>query len=74
MHQSSSWPSAGYGACDKYEEVYLHTYQDLVEAREHLRRYFVYNDERPHQAHGGLPPSAAYYSSLTDQLAVAKAA
>jgi putative transposase len=59
----------------KYEEVYLHAYQDLVEAREHLRRYFAfYNNERPHQAHGGLPPSAAYYSSLTDQLAVAEAA
>ena len=44
----------------KYEEVYLHAYEDLVEAREHLRRYFaLYNDEWPHQAHGGLPPSAA---------------
>jgi putative transposase len=59
----------------KYEEVYLHAYEDLVEAREHLRRYFAfYNNERPHQAHGGLPPSAAYYASLTEQHTVAKAA
>jgi putative transposase len=35
----------------KYEEVYLHAYEDLVEAREHLRRYFAfYDNERPHQA------------------------
>jgi len=55
----------------KYEEVYLHAYQDLVEAREHLRRYIAfYNNERPHQAHGSLPPAAAYYASLTEQHAM----
>ncbi len=54
----------------KYEEVYLHAYDDLVEAREHLRRYFAfYNDERPHQAHSGLAPSAAYYTSLAAEQA-----
>ena len=59
----------------KYEEVYLHAYEDLVDAREHLLRYFAfYNDERPHQAHGGRPPSAAYYASLAEQHAVADAA
>jgi putative transposase len=59
----------------KYEEVYLHAYDDLVEARAHLRRYFgFYNDERPHQAHGGCPPSAAYYSSLAALHAFDKAA
>lgn len=52
----------------KYEEVYLHAYDDLVDARAHLRTYFgFYNDERPHQAHGGRPPSAAYYASLAEQ-------
>jgi hypothetical protein len=25
----------------KYEEVYLHAHQNLVDAREHLRRYFA---------------------------------
>jgi putative transposase len=59
----------------KYEEVYLHAYDDLVDAREHLRGYFdFYNNERPHQAHDGLPPAAVYYASLTQQHAVAKAA
>jgi putative transposase len=59
----------------KYEEVYLHAYQDLVEARAQLRRYFgFYNDERPHQAARGLSPSAAYYASLAQQHAVEKAA
>jgi putative transposase len=60
---------------EQAQEVYLHAYEDLVEAREHLRRYFsFYNNERPHQAHGGLPPSAAYYASLTEQHAVAEVA
>lgn len=55
----------------KYEEVYLHAYVDLIEAREGLRRYFsFYNDERPHRALGGLAPSAAYYASLTATHAV----
>jgi putative transposase len=49
----------------KYEEVYLHAYVDLIEARDSLRRYFgFYNDERHHHALGGLAPSAAYYASL----------
>jgi putative transposase len=59
----------------KYEEVYLHAYQNLVEGREQLRRYFAfYNNERPHQAHRGLPPAAAYYASLMAPHAVADAA
>jgi putative transposase len=59
----------------KYERVHLRAHQDLVEAREYLCRYFAfYNNERPHQAHGGLPPSAAYYASLTEQHAVAETA
>jgi putative transposase len=59
----------------KYEEVYLHAYQDMVEARAQLQRYFAfYNDERPHRAVGGLSPAAAYYASLAQQHAIAKAA
>lgn len=59
----------------KYEEVYLHAYVDLVEARDGLRRYFgFYNDERAHQALAGLAPSAAYYASLAAQHTVGKAA
>ena len=59
----------------KYEEIYLHAYDDLVEARAHLRRYFgFYNDERPHTAHRGSPPSAAYYASLAEQHVLDRAA
>lgn len=59
----------------KYEEVYLHAYQDMVEARAQLQRYLAfYNDERPHRAVGGLAPAAAYYASLAPQHAATKAA
>jgi len=59
----------------KHEEVYLHAYEDLGDAREHLKRYFdFYNDERPHRAHGGWSPSAAYHQSLQEQYGVAKVA
>jgi putative transposase len=59
----------------KYEEVYLHAYVDLVDARDSLRCYFgFYNDERPHRALSGLAPSATYYASLAVEYAVDKAA
>jgi putative transposase len=33
----------------KYEEVYLHAYEDLVAARKGIKTYFAFfNDERPH--------------------------
>jgi hypothetical protein len=33
--------------------VYLHAYDDMIEAKSSLARYFIfYNDERPHQALG----------------------
>jgi transposase InsO family protein len=59
----------------KYEEVYLHAYDDLIAAWDGLRRYFAfYNDERPHQALDGLAPSAAYYASLLGEHVMTKAA
>jgi len=58
----------------KYEEVYLHAYEDLAAARRHLQRYFAfYNEERPHRAHAGCTPSVAYQHSLQQQHGVAKA-
>jgi putative transposase len=43
----------------KYEEVFLHAYEDLVEARAGIGRYFdFYNLERPHQALGYRTPDA----------------
>ena len=45
----------------KYEEVFLHAYEDLVEARAGIGRYFdFYNQERPHQALGYQTPDAFY--------------
>jgi putative transposase len=43
----------------KYEEVYLHAYASVAEARSGLARYFdFYNRERPHQALGYQTPDA----------------
>ena len=43
----------------KYEEVYLHAYESVAEARAGLARYFeFYNRERPHQALGYQTPDA----------------
>lgn len=45
----------------KYEEVYLHAYKDLAEARAGIGDYFdFYNFERPHQALGNQTPAAFF--------------
>ena len=45
----------------KYEEVYLHAYRDLIEARAGIARYIeFYNFERPHQALGYQTPNRFY--------------
>jgi putative transposase len=45
----------------KYEEVYLHAYDDLAEARSGIGRYLAfYNGERPHQALGYQTPDEFY--------------
>jgi len=41
----------------KYEEVYLHSYESVREAREGLKRYFrIYNTERLHESLGYRTP------------------
>ncbi len=51
----------------KYEEVYLHAYDDLSEARCGIGNYFGwFNDERAHQALGYSVPSAVYFASLAE--------
>jgi putative transposase len=46
----------------KYEEVYLHEYRTVPEAREHLSAYFrFYNTERPHEALGYGTPQEIYF-------------
>jgi putative transposase len=49
----------------KYEEVYFNDYDDLVEARAGIRRYFeFYNKRRQHRALGHQTP-ASFYDCLT---------
>lgn len=49
----------------KYEEVYLHAYDDVAAARAGLARYLAfYNDERSHQALGYQPPTAFYTRAM----------
>jgi len=46
----------------KYEEVYLHDYQSVPEAKERLALYFdFYNTERPHASLEYRTPFEAYY-------------
>ncbi len=45
----------------KYEEVFLHAYDDLDEARAGIGRYFdFYNLERQHQSLGYSTPDMFY--------------
>jgi putative transposase len=45
----------------KYEEVYLHAYDSVAQARAGIDRYFgFYNDQRAHQALGYQTPAAFY--------------
>ena len=45
----------------KYEEAYLHAYDDPKEARAGIGRYLkFYNHDRPHQALGCMTPKAFY--------------
>ena len=46
----------------KYEEVYLHAYDDLRDARRRIERYLeYYNHGRSHQSLDGLTPEQVYH-------------
>jgi putative transposase len=48
----------------KYQEVYLRAYETVGEARGSIARYIeFYNSRRPHRAHKGRTPDAAYFAS-----------
>ena len=47
----------------KYEEVYLHDYQSVAEARQGIKRYFqLYNYERPHQSLNYKTPAEVFFN------------
>ena len=49
----------------KYEEVYLHAYDSLSDARAQIARYVgFYNQRRPHRSLDGRTPDAVYYETL----------
>jgi len=49
----------------KYEEVYLHAYDSVGEARKGIQRYFTfYNQRRPHSSLDGRTPDMVYFAAL----------
>lgn len=49
----------------KYEEIYLHAYESVQDARAGLLRYFTfYNQRRPHRALDGKTPDSVYLNLL----------
>ena len=49
----------------KYEEVYLHAYDSVSQARQGLQSYFkFYNEQRPHSSLDGKTPDSVYFNSL----------
>jgi putative transposase len=54
----------------KYEEVYLHAYDSVGEARQSIGRYLAfYNARRPHTALDGRTPDQAYFDLLPLRMA-----
>lgn len=52
----------------KYEEVYLHDYESVQQARDGIKRYFdYYNNERQHQSLGYLTPAEVYFKGILEQ-------
>ena len=56
----------------KYEEVYLHAYHTVSDARQSLARYIAfYNERRPHSSLDGETPNHVYFTSLPPLAAAA---
>ena len=55
----------------KYEEVSLRAYETVSDVRTGRRRYVqFFNARRPHTAHAGRTPDAAYFTPLSTPSAV----
>jgi putative transposase len=53
----------------KYEEVYLHNYETVREARERLTEYLhFYNTERLHQSLGYRTPREIYFERVVSTI------
>jgi len=49
----------------KYEEVYLHAYESVSDARQRIGRFIeFYNSRRPHSSLGKMTPDEFYFASL----------
>lgn len=56
----------------KYEEVYLHAYATVSEAKAGIAKYFTfYNSERPHSGLGKMTPEEFYFQTRSPIPAVA---
>jgi len=54
----------------KYEEVYLHAYDSVSEAKASIERYITfYNAQRPHSALGRRTPDMVYFSAPATEAA-----
>ena len=52
----------------KYEEVYLHAYDSMNDARTHLKAYLeFYNSSRPHQSLDGSTPDTIYFENVGEE-------
>jgi putative transposase len=56
----------------KYEEVYLHAYKTVSEARTGIGRYLTsYNTRRPHSSLDRQTPDQAHFNALTPMMVAA---